>query len=200
MTTPESKPTAPDQLVAAEPSAGRRAIPVWLLVLLFLLLYWGMLYFDQRSGWAEPTVYIPYRSMAEVGKFQPDIGGSGVLGKQYYENVCALCHNSDGTGKPNQAPPFVGSEWALGSPNRMIRIPLSGLSGPIQVKGQELNLSMPAMGAAMTDEQLAAVLTYIRHSWGNKASEITPAQVKSVRTEVGNRVQPWSVTELNAVP
>lgn len=79
----------------------------------------------------------------------------------------------------------------------MIRIPLAGLSGPVQVKGQEWNLSMPAMGAAMTDEQLAAVLTYIRQSWGNKASEITPDQVKAIRTEVGNRTQPWTAAELD---
>jgi mono/diheme cytochrome c family protein len=56
---------------------------------------------------------------------------------------------------------------------------------------------MPAMGASLTDEQLAAVLTYMRQSWGNKASEITPEQVKAVRGEVGNRSQPWTVQELN---
>jgi mono/diheme cytochrome c family protein len=59
--------------------------------------------------------------------------------------------------------------------------------------------SMPAMGAALSDSDLAAVLTYIRQSWGNKAPEITPEQVKAVRAEVGNRTQPWSTAELNLV-
>ncbi len=196
----EQIPVVQGSAATAEPTAARRPIPVWLLILLFLLLYWGMIYFDERSGWAEPQVYLPYHSMTELARYQPAIGSENVLGKQFYDNVCALCHNNDGTGKPGQAPPFVGSEWALGSPNRMIRIPLVGLTGPVQVKGQEYNLpSMPAMGAAMTDEQLAAVLTYIRQSWGNKASEITAAQVKAVRGEVGNRSQPWTAAELSNI-
>ena len=194
----QMKPVAQD---AAEPSAGLQAVPVWLIVLFFVLLYWGMIYFDQRSGWAAPTVYAPYRSVAELQRYQPPSGGASLeRGKAVYENVCALCHNTDGMGKPNQAPPFVGSDWVVGSPNRMIRIPLAGLSGPIQVKGQEWGLAMPAMGAALSDDDLSAVLTYMRQSWGNKASEITPEQVKKIRAEVGNRSQPWTAAELNSIP
>ena len=81
----------------------------------------------------------------------------------------------------------------------MIRIPLSGLTGPVTIKGQAWNLSMPAMGAALSDDDLAATLSYIRNSWGNKASVITPEQVKTVRAAVGNRTQPWSVELLNAI-
>jgi len=198
-TSPSSQPRA--QLPEpAEPGAARRAVPVWLVILLFALLYWGMIYFDQRSGWAEPTVYYPYRSVAELQKYQPP-AGSGNLdrGKAIYDNVCALCHNNDGKGKPNQAPSFVGSEWVLGNPNRLVRIPLAGLSGPITIGGQEWNLSMPAMGAALPDEDLAAVLSYMRQAWGNKAPEITPEQVKKIRGEVGGRALPWSVTELNTI-
>ncbi len=189
----------PGTTEAAEPQAGREPVPVWLLVLFFLLLYWAMVYFDQRSGWFSPRVYAPYRSVAEVELYQPPSGGSSQRGKAVYENVCALCHNPDGMGKPGQAPPFAGSEWAVGSPNRMIRIPLVGLSGPVTVKRQEWNLNMPAMGAALPDDDLAAVLTYIRQSWGNKASEITPDQVKKIRSEVGNRSQPLTAAELNSV-
>jgi len=184
----------------AEPQAGRIPVPVWLIVLFFLLLYWGMVYFDQHSGWFNAQVYTPYRSAAELVIYQPPTGGPDLSrGKVIYENICGLCHNNDGTGKPGQAPPFVGSDWVLGSPNRMIRIPLAGLAGPIQVNGQPWNLAMPAMGAALPDDDLAAVLTYIRQSWGNKASAITPEQVKAVRAEVGNRTQPWTADQLNAV-
>ena len=56
-----------------------------------------------------------------------------------------------------------------------------------------------AEAEALSDEDLAAVLTYIRQSWGNQASEVTPEQVKAVRAEVGNRTQPWTVEQLNAV-
>jgi mono/diheme cytochrome c family protein len=199
MTEPiPSLPTSPD---SSEPKAGNAPVPVWLFVLLFVLMYWGMVYFDHRGGWFSPQVYAPFPSLAELQKYQPATGGVNLdRGKAVYENVCALCHNPDGNGKPNQAPPFAGSEWVLGSPNRMIRIPLAGLSGPLKVKDQDWNLAMPAMGAALSDEDLAAVLSYMRQSWGNKASEITPDQVKKARAEIGNRTQPWSVGELNSIP
>lgn len=195
-------PNQPTPLVAeaAEPSAQRAPVPVWFFVLLLVLIYWGLVYFDQRSGWFNAQVYTPYRSVAQVQSYQPSTGGASLArGKAVYETVCALCHNVDGLGKPGQAPPIAGSEWVLGSPNRMVRIPLAGLSGPVSVKGQEWNLAMPAMGAALSDEDLAAVLTYMRQSWGNKASEVTPDQVKKVRAEIGNRTQPWSAAELNAI-
>lgn len=193
----------PDRLNAEgpEPTAARAGVPVWIYVALFVVLYWGMVYFDHGGGWFDPQVYAPYRSVAELQTFQPATGGVNLdRGRAVYENVCALCHNTDGSGKPNQAPPLAGSDWVVGTPNRMIRIPLAGLSGPLQVKGQQWNLAMPAMGAALPDEDLAAVLSYMRQSWGNKAKEITPEDVKKVRAEVGNRAQPFTAAELMSVP
>ncbi len=184
-----------------EPRDRRAPVPVWVFVLLFGLLFWGMYYFDQHGGWFEAQVYPPYRSLADLQLYQPATGGADLArGKAVYDNVCALCHNTDGAGKPNQAPPFHGSEWVLGSPERLIRIPLAGLTGPLQVKGAEWNLAMPAMGAALSDEDLAAVLTYMRQSWDNKAPEITPEQVQKVRAELGNRSQPFTAAELQSVP
>jgi len=198
--SPEANQPTPATSDAAEPKAGAAAVPIVLLVLPFLILYWGMIYFDRNSGWFSQEVYAPYHSVAELTLYQPPTGGLDLArGKAVYETICALCHNSDGTGKPNQAPPFVGSEWVLGSPDRMIRIPLWGLAGPVTVKGQEWNLAMPNMGAALSDDDLAVVLTYIRVSWGNKASVITPAQVKAIKVQVGNRTQPWSAQELDAI-
>jgi mono/diheme cytochrome c family protein len=183
-----------------EPEATRRPAPVWLFVVMFILLYWGMVFVDRRGGEFSPQVYLPYHTRTELQKYQPSTGGNLERGKAVFESVCAPCHNSDGMGKPNQAPPFVSSEWALGSPARMIRIPLAGLNGPVKVKDQEWNLSMPAMGAALPDEDLAAVLSYIRQSWGNKASAITPEQVKAVRAEIGTPSQGFTAEQLNAVP
>jgi mono/diheme cytochrome c family protein len=194
------EPTAVATPAPSEGRANLAHVPVWLFFLLFVLLFWGMYYFDQNSGWFNAQVYAPYRSVEELQLYQPAGGGGNDRGKAVFENVCALCHNPDGAGKPNQAPPLIGSEWVVGSPARMIRIPLAGLAGPITVKGQEWNLAMPAMGAALSDEDLAAVLTYMRQSWGNKGSEITPEQVKAVRAEVGNRSQPFTVEQLQQIP
>ena len=77
--------------------------------------------------------------------------------------------------------------------------PLAGLAGPIQVAGQSYNMSMPAMGAALSDEDLASVLSYIRQSWGNKAPAITPDQVKAERAKVGNRSQPLTAEQLDTL-
>ena len=194
----QSPPMPPE---TAEPGAGNMPVPVWLMVLFFVLLYAGMVFFDRCSGWFDAEVYIPYASLAEVQAYQPRGGGPSIeRGRAVYENICGLCHNSDGKGRPGQAPPFVGSDWVSGSPNRMIRIPLLGLSGTVQVNGTQWNLSMPAMGAALPDDDLANVLTYIRQSWGNKASAVTPEEVKAVRAQLGARSQPWTAEELQALP
>lgn len=198
---PNTLPSPP-----AEPRAARRSVPVWLIILLFALLYWAMIYFDQRSGWADPQVYAPYHSMAELLVYQPKIEGlEGVLqhGRTIFDGNCALCHNPDGMGKPGQAPPMVGSEWVASPPNRLIRIPQNGLAGPIHLKGGVWNQApqMAPMGAGLSDADLAAVLTYIRNSWGNKAAEITPEQVHAVRAQadVATRSQPWTPQELDAI-
>jgi len=186
-----------------EPKANRRSVPVWLLILILLLIYWGMVYFDQHGGWFSQEVYAPFHSTPEVALYQP--GGEGpnlAQGQKWYENVCALCHNPDGEGKPNQGPPLAGSEWVTGAPNRLIRIPLYGLNGPITVKGQQMVFpqGMPAMGASMPDDILADVLSYMRQAWGNKASAISAEQVKAVKTQVGNHPLGFAPEELMQVP
>ena len=85
---------------AAEPRAVVKAVPMWVIVLLFVLLYWGMVYFDQYSGWFSPEVYAPYRSTAELAMYQPPAAGSETArGKMVYESLCGLCHGNDGAGQ-----------------------------------------------------------------------------------------------------
>jgi mono/diheme cytochrome c family protein len=197
----EPNPVPPGTPEPPEPRADRTAAPVWMFVLLLMLLYWGFVYFDQRSAWCEPMVYAPYHSLSQLETYQPSEGPMAEmlrLGKRKYEDVCGLCHLPDGTGKQGTAPPFVGSEWVQGSPTRLLRIPLYGLGGPITVKGQQytFNSSMPAMGVTMSEEELAAVLTYMRQSWGNKAEPVTAAQVKAVKAAVGAHGQPFTPEEV----
>jgi mono/diheme cytochrome c family protein len=99
--------------------------------------------------------------------------------------VCGACHGQNGEGGPI-APPLAGSEWVTGPISNLIRIQLRGLQGPITVAGKEYN--MPGGMAALsyqTDEQVASVLTFIRNSFGNKASAVTAEQVAPLRGEVG---------------
>lgn len=106
------------------------------------------------------------------------------VGKASYM-ICGACHGQNGEGGPI-APPLAGSEWVTGSVSNLIRIQLRGLVGPITVAGKEYN--MPGGMAALsyqTDDQIAGVLTYIRNSFGNKASAVKPGQVAALRSEVG---------------
>jgi mono/diheme cytochrome c family protein len=99
--------------------------------------------------------------------------------------ICGACHGQNGEGGPI-APPLAGSEWVTGPISNLIRIQLRGLVGPITVAGKEYN--MPGGMAALsyqTDEQIASVLTFIRNSFGNKASAVKPEQVAALRSEVG---------------
>jgi len=190
--------------VDVEPKAGSASMPIWMLVAVLVLVFGGGLYFDTYGGWFNQQVYAPYHSLNQLTMFQPASGADRAMarGKVVFEQICALCHGTDGNGKPGQAPPFVGSEWVLTDKvGHLIRIPLQGLSGPIKVKGQEWSLAMPGIGGALPDEDLAAVLTYMRQSWGNQASEITPEQVKAVRDETASRgTRPWTAAELDALP
>lgn len=197
--------TRPIEVAGYEPKADWTPVPVWLLILLLLLIYWGMWYFDEHGGLFSQEVYSPFRSEAELAIYQPRIEGPDLLrGRTVFESVCALCHNSDGMGKPNQAPPLAGSEWVTGSPARLIRIPLYGLNGPITVRGQQMIFpsGMVAVGATLPrgDDDLAAVLSYMRQAWGNKASPITAEQINAVKTQVGNRSQSLTPEELMQVP
>jgi mono/diheme cytochrome c family protein len=108
--------------------------------------------------------------------------------------VCGACHGQSGEGTA-AGPPLAGSEWVTGPEENLIRIQLRGLRGPITVKGQEYNF--PAGMAALAyqnDEQVAAVLTYIRNSFGNSAPPVSPAAVAALRGEVGK--PPVSAAEL----
>ena len=157
------------QAPEAEPAVSRSTMPIWIIVLTLLLLFLGAVYFDHHSGWFDKQVYAPYTSADELASYQPKSGEASTLarGKTVYGTYCGLCHGSDGLGKPGQAPPLAGSEWVVKDITSLAHIPLTGLNGLIQVKGRDWNLSMAAMGASLSDADLAAVLTYIRGSSGN---------------------------------
>jgi len=109
-------------------------------------------------------------------------------GRTIYQALCITCHQADGRGRENVAPSLVRSELALGAPGIPIRIMLHGKRGPSNV--------MPALGPLMSDEQIAAVLTYVRREWGHDASAIDAATVKDIRARTAGRARPWTADEL----
>ncbi len=116
-------------------------------------------------------------------------------GKELYTAVCAPCHQPTGLGLDGLAPPLADSEWVLGSDQRLARILLHGVRGPITVKGKLWEMEMPGLNV-LDDEQLASIITYIRREWDHGGEPVGPELVKKVREGSGNRQEAWSEAEL----
>ena len=114
------------------------------------------------------------------------------MGKTIYakEGYCMTCHQADGGGlSASGFPSIVNNKWILGNEERLIKIVLKGLLGPIEVNGKKYagQVPMTPFGGLLKDKEVAAVLTYVRNSFGNKASAITPEKVKAVRASTANQ-------------
>ena len=120
-------------------------------------------------------------------------------GKQVYATTCAACHQATGEGVSGVFPPLAGSEWVTGDDAKLVRIVLHGVTGPIEVAGETFNGMMPGWGTTLKDPDIAAVLTYVRGTWGNKGTPITAASVAKIRAATSSRTTPWTAPELAAV-
>jgi len=112
-------------------------------------------------------------------------------GREVYQTLCAACHQPDGRGREQLAPSLVGSELALGPAGIAARIVLGGKEGSTGL--------MPPLGAALSDDQIAAALTYIRREWGHTASGGGAAPGGGVRALSNGRTRPWTAEELALV-
>lgn len=120
-------------------------------------------------------------------------------GKRIFATTCAACHQASGEGLGEQYPPLAGSEWVTDDEAKMVRIILHGLTGPVDVAGQGFSGAMPAWGAILKDQDIAAVATYVRSAWGNKSAPVSAASVKTIRSATLARTTPWTVAELAMV-
>jgi len=128
-------------------------------------------------------------------KFKPDpeIHERGVA---VFNLTCAACHGVDGKGVPETFPPLDGAAWAVGDPERATKIVLHGLMGELEVKGHKYNNVMAPLGAALNDQQIADVLTYVRQNWSNDATPVSAEQVKKVRAETASQKMMYQPAEL----
>lgn len=101
-------------------------------------------------------------------------------GKIVYTNVCVACHMADGGGVQNMNPPLIKTSYVLGDKATLIKIVLNGFKEDVEINGQTYSNNMTPH-ADLKDQQIADVLTYVRKSFGNKASAVTAAEVKKVR-------------------
>jgi len=123
------------------------------------------------------------------------------IGKTIYskEGYCTTCHQPDGKGLTASGfPPLTGTNWVTGSEDRLIKLALKGLLGPIEVVGKPYpgQVPMTPFGGLLTDDEMAAVLTYVRNSFGNQASAILPEKVKKVRAATAGKQDFYSPAQL----
>lgn len=111
-------------------------------------------------------------------------------GAEIYKTLCVACHQADGRGKDKLAPTLLESRYTNGDTGASARILLAGKEGPVGL--------MPPLGGTLNDEQIAAVLTYIRREWGNTGSAVEPADVTEIRGLTKSRTRPWTDAELQA--
>ncbi len=134
-----------------------------------------------------------------------DLTGSALAafraGKTIYdrEGFCTTCHQPDGTGLPASGfPPLAGSPWVTGNEERLIKLTLHGLYGPMEVLGRQYagQVPMTPFGNMLNDEEIAAVLTYVRNAFGNDAPPVEAATVGAVRAATAGRSGFYTAAEL----
>jgi mono/diheme cytochrome c family protein len=101
-------------------------------------------------------------------------------GEKIYKTYCGSCHQNNGKGASDRFPPLAANSWVSGDKPRLIDIVLRGLEGPIMVNDIPFNGFMP-QHSFLTDEDIAAVLTYVRNSFGNHATPVTAEEVGARR-------------------
>ena len=101
-------------------------------------------------------------------------------GKEVYAKVCLSCHQIDGGGVPRLNPPLIKTDYVLGNKQKLIFIVLKGMNDRIPIDDEYYSNNM-ASHKNLSDQQIADVLTFVRNSFGNKASIVTIAEVKGVR-------------------
>jgi len=162
-------------------------------------------------NWFQDSIYVVQNYQPAP---RPTVGGGGEGemqvawiedwvkdGKKVYNN-CIACHQANGGGLPGQFPPLTGSSWVDGGTKRLAGILLHGVTGPMTVAGQVYNQPMPAWNA-LSDEQIAQVITYIRREFGSLPEDedgvVTTEMIRAARDEFGMR-SPWTEAELLEIP
>ena len=163
-----------------EPQDGLEPTPWWVWAVSVVVIF-AMGFYLGRYGGSFSTD--PDELYRKSGPAQAPAASPAPSGEMVFSTVCLPCHQAAGAGLEGQFPPLAGSEWVAKDASAVVRILLDGLSGPIQVKGKSFNNTMPPIGEQLTDAELAAVLTYVRSSWGNKAGPVDEALVKTLRGE-----------------
>lgn len=143
------------------------------------------------------------KSYGPTGKLSPKKMEIYALGREVFrrDGHCATCHQPNGLGLPNAYPPLEEGPWLTGNDERLIKFVLKGLWGTIKVNDKTFDPStgvppMPGFESLLTNKEVAAVLNYVRNSFGNSAPFITPEDIAEVREKIADRQNFYLVEEI----
>lgn len=183
-----------------EPTENFSPMPLFLVAVFMILAFWAGVYLVHYSGDFGPFHYDETRKPGSGEDTGPREVDMMALGKRIYSQNCVACHQATGMGLPGIYPTLVASNWVQDNPERLVKVVLAGLAGPVVVNGNEYNNAMTPFGR-LSDQQIAAVLTYIRtdEAYQNNSYPVSEDLVAEVRAAYGDRVDPWSQAELEAI-
>ncbi len=177
-----------------EPEEGFEPTPTWVWGISVLLLFAMGFYLGKYGGTFGTIAHeVEQPQTFAGGEVKPEVKGDMV-----YAGVCQACHQADGKGVEGKYPPLAGSEWLLQDSFTPARIVLFGLEGEIRVKGNGFNNKMPEFQDKLSNEEIAAAISFARSSFGNKGVAVVPTQVDSMRRAYGGR-GPWSAAALESL-
>lgn len=181
-------PNEPIRREQPDPQERARPLPWYIVMLLGAMTMWGAAYIVTMPSGGDSAL----GDQRTLGALKPRAPASaGVDGRASFAAKCAACHQATGLGVPGVFPPLAGSEWVLGNERVLINIVLHGVAGEMEVKGARYSGAMLPF-ASSGDAEIAAVLTYIRSDWGNRAAPVAASTVQAVRTATKDRTAPFA--------
>jgi mono/diheme cytochrome c family protein len=182
------RPAAPPPQAREQADPEERIQPIPLLVaavtLAMVLAGSAYIFFSEPFGW--PGLG-DRRTVADLRSATPK-SGAAADGKQVFAGNCVSCHQASGKGLPGVFPPLDGSAWVAGDERVLANILLHGVEGEITVAGTTFKGTMPSF-KQLGDAELAAVASYVRSEWSNKAAPVKPELFAAERQ--GSRAPPF---------
>jgi mono/diheme cytochrome c family protein len=176
-----------------DPHERNRPVPRVVIGIVTLALLWAVAYIVTSQRNDAPELGDRRTLATLVGK--PAGAGGPADGARIYSANCVACHQATGAGLPGVFPPLAGSEWVAAADKVPVNILLHGITGKLTVKQAAFNGAMPPFKDKLNDNEIAAVLSYVRSHFGNAAGKIGADAVKAERDAGKDRKVPWNGDE-----
>jgi len=163
------------------PEEGNERGPWWMYVIIVLTLAFGFFYMGRYLGEVSDRAHVLFTAppgAEAVEEVEFDLIAEG---QRIYTRVCQACHQANGEGISGVFPTLAGAEWVVDKPDYTVLSILNGLRGELIRERATYDGVMPQFGSQLDDQDIAAVVSYIRTSFGNDAGEIQPERVTQIR-------------------